>query len=175
MALVHQKLYLSDDLSKIDFGEYLHTLAGDLFSSYGVDYDRISLNIDAEQCVMDIETAIPCGLIVNELVSNSLKHAFPDDREGEITASLSSSGDELMLTVEDNGIGFPGDFAATQAGSYGITMVKALVVQLGGSLQFSGNSGTSIKVSFPSLGVRVGFDSINSAANGARVTASEGG
>jgi len=174
MALVHQKLYLSDDMSKIDFGEYLHTLAGDLFSSYGVDLDRISLNIDAEQSVMDIETAIPCGLIVNELVSNSLKHAFPDGREGKIRASISSFADELMLTVEDNGIGFPGDFAATQVGSYGITMVKALVVQLGGSLQFSGNNGTSINISFPSGGVRVGFDQMNGASRGARVTASEG-
>src|SRR6185369_11303129 len=101
MALVHQLLYQSKDLARVDFSEYLKNLCARLVQTYHVGDERIVLEVDAEPILVDIDHAIPCGLIVNELVTNALNHAFPDGRRGRITVSLHHDGDLLRLAVED--------------------------------------------------------------------------
>src|SRR5437870_8765583 len=90
MALIHEQLYQSPNLATIDFAEYVRRLALNLFRSYGADADTVSMALNLEEVVMGIDTAVPCGLIINELISNSLKHAFPPGREGEIRVDLRS-------------------------------------------------------------------------------------
>src|SRR5262249_43798648 len=107
IALVHQKLYQSPDLGHIGFARYLRELATQLFHSFGVDKDRVALRVTGTDVYLGVDTAIPCALIVNELVCNSLRHAFPDDRHGEIAIDFRTDARGLMLTVRDNGIGFP--------------------------------------------------------------------
>jgi PAS domain S-box-containing protein len=111
IALVHEKLYRSDDLANIDFAQYIPDLTTHLFDSYNVSSNDIQLNIQVEDVSLDIETAIPCGLIINELVSNALKYAFPVHRAGEIQVRLSPADDHtLILIVRDNGVGLPTEF-----------------------------------------------------------------
>ena len=109
MALIHERLYQSTDLKNIDFGEYIQTLAMELFRTYQIDPGCIKLNLNVEDLKLDINVAIPLGLIVNELVSNSMKHAFPDDKSGEIKIDFHILDDSYLLMVSDNGIGFPAD------------------------------------------------------------------
>lgn len=107
MALIHEKLYQSKDLAKIEISGYIQDLVTNLFSSYQVNSDAITLNINIEDILLSIDTAIPCGLIINELVTNSLKHAFPSNKTGEIRIDLCSSpNNKFLLIVSDNGIGF---------------------------------------------------------------------
>ena len=116
MALIHQTLYESKDFVQVDFSNFLDTLAPTLVSSYGVDTDRISLAIDAVEVQLPIHAAIPCGLVVNELISNALKHAFPDGRRGEITINLAAGYRRVtrVLSVSDNGVGIAEDFDLAQ-------------------------------------------------------------
>ena len=104
--LIHEKLYRSENLSVVNFDEYVHTLAVHLFDSYSVDRSRIVLTIDCEPVQLDVDTAIPCGLILNEIVSNALNHAFPGTSRGEVTIRLRRlSHDMCRLIVRDNGVG----------------------------------------------------------------------
>jgi PAS domain S-box-containing protein len=107
MALIHERLYQSTDLKSIDFGEYITSLSNELFNTYKADSGFIKLKIDVEDIFLDINTAIPLGLIVNELVTNSLKHAFPDNMKGKINIAFHLLDDYYEFTVKDNGIGFP--------------------------------------------------------------------
>jgi two-component sensor histidine kinase len=108
MSLIHEKLYQSEDMARIDFAGYIRTLIANLFHTFSV-YD-IKLNVDVKDVFLDVNTGIPCGLIINELVSNSLKHAFHDGRKGEIQVGLYKEKDgEFTLNVRDNGTGFPAD------------------------------------------------------------------
>ena len=152
MALVHEKLYQSSDLSRIDFSDYVHSLTDLLFRSYSVDRNRIHLRVEGDRTFLSVETAVPCGLIVNELLSNCLKHAFPDKRPGEIRVRIteSTSGESLTLTVADNGIGLPPGLELEQTETLGLQLVRTLTRQLSGQLQFAGNEGwTEFKVHFP--------------------------
>jgi two-component sensor histidine kinase len=107
------------------------------------------LNIQVENVSLDIETAIPCGLIINELVSNALKYAFPVNRTGEIQVSLSQESNQtLTLMVRDNGIGLPAEFESKKTKTLGMTLVQGLVKQLRGQLQIDSHRGTEFKISF---------------------------
>jgi PAS domain S-box-containing protein len=152
MALVHEQLYQSRDLAHIDFGEYIENLAAFLFNSYMEDSERITLKVDAGQIALEIDRAIPCGLIVNELVSNSLKHAFPGGRHGEITVRLHGGDDgRIFLTVADNGTGLPPGVDFRDTSTLGLQLVNMLTRQLRGRVEMSGERGTSWEITFSTM------------------------
>jgi len=149
MALVHEKLYQSEDLARIDFGEYIKSLAIDLGSSYGLSSRDIDLKIDVENILLGVDTAIPCGVIVNELVANSLKHAFPGDRTGEIAISFREVDGQYTMIFKDDGVGLPEGLDISSPSSLGLTIVNALTGQLGGTIGLVNNGGTEISITFP--------------------------
>ncbi|XGV99678.1 MAG: sensor histidine kinase [Leptolyngbya sp. BL-A-14] len=146
IALVHEKLYRSEDLAHINLSHYIPNLAASLFSSYNINANTITLKTNVEDVSLDIDMAIPCGLIINELVSNALKYAFTD-QAGEITIDLQRESQQtIMLTVRDNGIGLPADLELAQANSLGLKLVKDLVNQLEGTIELHRDRGTEFKV-----------------------------
>jgi PAS domain S-box-containing protein len=148
MALIHEKLYQSQDFSRVDLGEYVKSLTSQLFSSYGVNSHRIKLSTDIKDIFLDLNTAIPCGLIINELVSNSLKHAFPNDRAGEIQVAMRPlNGKEIELVVGDNGVGLPQELDFRKTKSLGLHLVTILTEdQLQGTIQLNKNRGTVFEI-----------------------------
>jgi len=146
MSLVHEKLYHSDSLSHIDFADYTRFLATQLFSSYGTDTRRVQLDFALEKILLDINTAVPLGLLMNELISNSLMHAFPDGREGVISISGGYKGDLITLVVRDNGIGIPKDFDWKNATSLGMGLISSLVDQVDGTITLDRSSGTAFTI-----------------------------
>jgi PAS domain S-box-containing protein len=150
MALIHDKLYQFKDLGKIDIAEYIRELATDLFHSYGVKPDGVKLKIDVHEVLLGVDTAIPCGLIINELVSNSLKHAFLDGREGTIRIELLRSVNEntFILIVSDNGVGFPKDLDFRNTETLGLQLVITLVEQLKGTIELDRSRGTEFTITF---------------------------
>jgi two-component sensor histidine kinase len=150
MALVHERLYRSEDLAKVDFAEYVRSLAASLIRSYRVNTNGVKLAVDVEEVYLSVDAAVPCGLIINELISNCLKHAFPDGRAGEIRVELRrAGGHKLSLTVTDDGVGFPQDLKARPTSSLGLQLVHTLTEQLGGQVELSGDVGTVATVRFP--------------------------
>jgi PAS domain S-box-containing protein len=148
MALVHEKMYESEDLANIDFAEYIRSTTSYLFSLHRIS-EAIGWNIDIKDIFLDINTAIPCGLIINELVSNALKYAFPDGREGEIRIGLALDKDgKFTLTVEDNGIGFPKDTDFRKTKSLGMQLVIMLAEQIGGTIELERKEGTAFTIRF---------------------------
>ncbi|MEH2241578.1 PAS domain S-box protein [Nostoc sp.] len=149
IALVHEKLYGSEDLADIDLAQYIPDLTTHLFDSYNVSSSQIQLNIQVDDASLDIETAIPCGLIINELVSNALKYAFGGNRRGEIQVKFyQESESTFTLIIRDNGIGIPENFDSKKAKTLGITLVQGLVKQLRGSLEINSQQGTEFKITF---------------------------
>jgi two-component sensor histidine kinase/putative methionine-R-sulfoxide reductase with GAF domain len=148
MSLAHERLYQSPDLAQIDFAEYIRDLVAHSFRSYRDRSALITLRIDADDVSPGLDTAIPCGLIINELVSNALKHAFPDNRTGEIRIGLHSENDQTILTVSDNGVGFPADLDFRDTDSLGLQLVTTLVEQLEGSIELDNREGTAFKITF---------------------------
>jgi PAS domain S-box-containing protein len=149
MALVHERLYQSQDLAGVDFAEYLGNLANHLFHSYGVNTNLIQLRIYAGDVFLGVDTAIPCGLILNELVSNSLKHAFPDGRGGEIRIELLADDEgQFTLMISDNGVGFPEDLDFRDTASLGLQLVNTLVEQLEGTIELDRSGGAAFKITF---------------------------
>jgi len=150
MSLVYEKLYKSEGMAKINFNGYVKDLVTDLFQSFGVKQDTITLNINAEDVSFGVDTAIPCGLVVNELVTNSLKHAFPDSRKGEIRISLcKADDDEFELVVGDNGVGIPEEIDFRKTESLGPHLVKILAEnQLQGEINLDRRKGTEFQIKF---------------------------
>jgi len=149
MALLHESLYQSNNLSRIDFPEYIRQLASHLFHSYGVRPERIHLRTDLDKLYLNLDAAVPCGLIINELVSNSLKYAFPDGREGEVRIELHEHPDRLArLVVADNGIGLRSDIDWETARSLGLRLVRTLAEQLGAKIEVKSNAGTEVQLTF---------------------------
>jgi len=152
LALIHEKLYRSRDLSRIDFADYIGSLVVDLYHAYGVSSEAVIPKIDADGISLDIDTAMLCGLIITELVSNSLKYAFPEGRQGEVRIHLHPHphGDgRLALTVADNGVGFPKDHDFRNTESLGLQLVCTLANQLGGAIKLDRTRGTEFKMAFP--------------------------
>jgi PAS domain S-box-containing protein len=149
MALLHESLYQSNNLSMIDFPDYIRQLASHLFHSYGVRADRIHLRTNLDELYLNLDSAVPCGLIINELVSNSLKYAFPDGREGEVRIDLHEHSDgQARLVVADNGIGLRSDIDWSTARSLGLRLVRSLAEQLGAKIQVKSNIGTEVQLTF---------------------------
>jgi PAS domain S-box-containing protein len=149
MALIHQDLYQSKDLAQVNFADHVRNLAENLFASYGIKDDRVSLIIEAENLELVVDTAIPCGLVVNELLSNSLKHGFPGGRKGEIRINFAAfENGNFILTVADNGVGFPVKMDPEKTDSLGMQLVSVLVQQLGGTLELDRTDGTSFTITF---------------------------
>jgi PAS domain S-box-containing protein len=148
MALIHEQLCLSPKFEHIDFEQYLRKLIGNLFSSYGVNPMQIKCIFDVEPVSIRFQTAIPCGLILNEIVSNSLKYAFQGCDRGEIRIQLRQQPTHLNLVISDNGIGIPPDLDWHKVNSLGLRLVRILTKQIDGNISLDGSQGTSFSLSF---------------------------
>ncbi|MCU0552142.1 MAG: PAS domain S-box protein [Leptolyngbya sp. Prado105] len=161
MALIHEKLYQSEDLAKTNFSEYIQSLVTALFRSYSANSRAIRLRLDIQDVKLTIDTAIPCGLIINELVSNSMKYAFPTGEPGEIYISLQAQETEshesphYQLTVGDSGRGFPSDLDFRNTQSLGLQLVCSLIRQLRGQIDLTGKSGVQFTMCFTEQKIRV--------------------
>jgi two-component sensor histidine kinase len=149
MALIHETLYQVKDLGKIDFAEYTQKLTAHLFRSYGSNSHDVTMRISGDNVLMDVDTAVHSGLIINELVSNSLKYAFPKGREGEIRIDLRSDNDNrYTVIVSDNGVGLPEDLDFRNTKSLGLQLVTSLTDQLEGTIELDTCGGTEFKIMF---------------------------
>jgi two-component sensor histidine kinase len=149
MALIHEKLYRSENLAQIDFGEYVRDLTADLVRSSGAQSEKVALEVRVDNVFLDIDTAVPCGLILNELVSNSLKHAFPKNLTGDLLVELRAGPEGMLqLNVVDNGIGFPQELDYHQLDSLGLQLVTSLVEQLDGTIALDPAEGTNFQIKF---------------------------
>jgi two-component sensor histidine kinase len=167
MALIHEELYKGGGLDELNFSPYIEKLAEDLFQTYRFGNPDISLNIAMEESIfLDMDIAVPLGIIVNELVSNSLKHAFTGRDKGEIRIALcrekpvkyvnsteeskkeTSKGTDFLLTVSDNGIGTPASLDLENLDSLGLHLVASLVEQLDGELEIKRDGGTEFTIRF---------------------------
>lgn len=147
MALIHEELYNTGDLARIDFADYARTLIENLFDSYGLNTHHISLDIQVDALPLNLDRAIPMGLIINELVSNSLKYAFPDAHPGRIAIALQASGaDRFTLRVSDDGGGLPEDVDIHHPTSLGLKLVLTLANQIGGKIELDRSRGTSFTI-----------------------------
>jgi PAS domain S-box-containing protein len=157
MALVHEKLYQSEDMISVDFADYIQNLANYLFGAYSVGDKNISLKLDVDNVFLGMDTAVPLGIIINELVSNALKHAFSDRESGEICVCLKKEGERnrFSLIVRDNGRGFPEDIDFRETDSLGLQLVTNLVDQVEGSIELKTTSnGTEFRIKFKELRYR---------------------
>lgn len=149
MALVHQKLYQEENLTGVQMNEYLYSLVESLLHSYQIDPGSIDLKLDVQHMYLDIDTASPIGLIVNELVTNALKYAFSEKTKGELRISFYVKNEEIMLIIKDNGPGFP---AAVQSGDtrrFGIKLIESLADKLKALVRFENENGAAVYISIP--------------------------
>ncbi len=149
MALVHEKLYRSKYLASIDFAEYLRDLATFLMQSYSQIDHNVSLRLNCQPLALAVDTAIPCGLLVNELIANCLKHAYPPHAEGILEILLSQEDGMATLTIRDNGKGLPLGINLDDGETLGLQLVSHLTRQLGGSISAESNGGTTFILRFP--------------------------
>ena len=148
MSLIHQKLYSSENVSSIDISLYIRELVSYLADSFN-NGQRIRFEFDVEPLELDVSQAVPLGLILNEAITNSIKYAFPNERHGIITISLSSSADHTcMLTISDNGIGLPVHFNTKKPGSLGMSLMNGLSEDLSGTFCAESDKGTIVTISF---------------------------
>jgi two-component sensor histidine kinase len=155
IALIHQKLYQSDNLAKVNLADYIYNLTTHLIQSYTLNPDNITLQLKLDEVFSSLDTAIPCGLVINELVSNALKHGFPRNSQGTIWVELNSVGEvtpeqstyQLRLVVGNDGIKLPELPNLHQAKSVGFQLIHALVQQLNGSIEIDRSRGTEFRIS----------------------------
>ena len=150
MGLIHEKLYQSESLSEINFESYVGTLAGELSRMYSETSSTVDLKIEVDDVHLGIDTALPCGLLINELVSNSLKYAFPDGRKGSVLIQMKPDDEpgRYHLVVSDDGIGAPEDGKLEREGSLGMRLIEMLTEQLNGTVQFSNGVGITADIHF---------------------------
>ena len=148
MAIIHENLYQSKDLMHINFVNYIQSLVFNLFYSYSIKETQIKLTLEIEDISLNIETAVPCGLIISELISNSLKYAFPNKMKGEIFISLKIQKDEYQLIIKDNGIGLPENINFDEIETLGLLIVNSLTEQIDGKVNIQRNHGTEYNISF---------------------------
>jgi two-component sensor histidine kinase len=157
MALIHEQLYQSGHVAQVDFAAYLRDLTVRLVQSYRLGQDRLALQVSADAVYFPIAIAIPCGLLLHELLSNCLKHAFPDGRSGSIAVTLRQHPQDIyVLTVHDNGVGLPPSLDVRTTTSLGLQLVHLLAGQLGGRLTFASSEGTTVTLT---LGASLAHDS----------------
>jgi two-component sensor histidine kinase len=164
IALIHEKLYQSKDLSKINFSEYIPQLASDLYRSYEIS-PLIDLEVEVDNILLDINKALPCGLIINELITNSIKHAFPDiekyrssgeisagefngSKKGKISIKFHQTGDIYEMMISDNGIGYPDDLDLENTETLGLRLVNSLKGQLNSDVELTNNNGALFRLTF---------------------------
>jgi len=149
MAMVHQKLYQSRDLSSIDFRSYIEDLLRYMMESHLLPRKKISSDLDIPSLALSIDTAVPCGMILQELISNVIAHAFPGDRSGTIAVRVRRSGDEIEIMFKDDGVGFPEGLDVRDSGHIGLAMVSDIVEhQLQGRIEFRNHGGAECRIRF---------------------------
>jgi PAS domain S-box-containing protein len=148
MAIIHEKLYQSYNFAEINVAEYLKNLTNSIFSSYGINLDVIDLEINAQDIYLDINTAIPCFLLINEVITNCIKHAFPGGRTGKITIDFMKVDDKYSITIRDDGVGLPKGLNLEQTNTLGLQLINNLTSQLDGELEVKSNGGTEFRVIF---------------------------
>lgn len=150
MSLIHEKLYQSHDLSRIDFADYLRTLTSGLAGSFAGPSSAVRISVDVEEIMLGVDSAVPCGLIVNELVTNCFKYAFTGGRAGEIKIRMARTAEaRLQLSVADDGVGFPKGLDFRETESLGMQLITTLTEQLDGSIQLTNGTGTKFEITFP--------------------------
>lgn len=153
MALVHESLYQSADLANIPIVEHLSEVIRYLSRSYGAEMQMSTIKVEGDDIQVDINAAIPLGLIVTELVTNALKYAFPDGRKGEICVEICSEGENIHLEVRNDGVELPADMDIHALTSLGLQLVSGLTQQLGGTLEVRRSPQTAFRITFPKSGV----------------------
>jgi len=147
IAFIHESLYESKDLSRIDFLDYVKRLTSNLFFVYKESLGNVKINVDIKDVLLDINQAVACGLIINELVTNSLKHAFPGSRSGKIDVKIGvDRKGKRTLIVRDTGIGFPESLDIHETETLGMQLITSLVSQIDGTIELIGNKGTTFKI-----------------------------
>jgi len=146
MALIHQDLYREDNLTGIDIKEYIEKLTFSLFSSYNIDPQNIILKTDIDPLQLDVDTLIPLGLILNELISNALKYAFSENEKGILQVTLKQQDSRLLLEVKDNGKGLPEGWHYEKISSLGYQLIKSFVQKLKAELKVDGSKGTHVQM-----------------------------
>jgi PAS domain S-box-containing protein len=148
MAIIHENLYQTTNFSSINFSDYLTNLTGNLISSYRIHSGHIELRTDMDKVELILDQAIPCGLLVNELITNALKYAFPGDTSGEIFVGLKEKDGRILLEISDNGVGLPKDFNILNSDTLGLQLVTTLVEQLDGEIKFDSSKGIKYLITF---------------------------
>jgi PAS domain S-box-containing protein len=148
MALVHERLYKSKDFARVDFRKYIKEMTVHLLSFHRDKMEKVRFEKDIKKTIIDINKAVPLGLILNELITNALKHAFPKNREGKIKIKFNKKGSRYDLMISDDGIGFPKDLDFRKAESMGLTLITSLVNQIDGEIELDRSKGTSFKIIF---------------------------
>ncbi len=149
MAMIHELLYRARSLAQVPFRQYIEDLVHHLGSAYGVIGRNVEVRLDVEDVSFDINTAVPAGLLVNEIIVNSIKHAFPDGRGGEIAVELHEREDGYLLQIGDNGVGPPPGFKMESARSVGMELIRGLSAQLGAQLSWDFQNGTEYRLLVP--------------------------
>jgi PAS domain S-box-containing protein len=150
MGLIHERLYRSDDLAKINFSDYIEDMIDSMYASYGISSRKVLLKKEIERMTLGLESAVPCGLIVNELLSNCMKHAFPGGREGIINVILRvKDKSHIELIVRDSGVGIPEDLDLEHRDSLGMTLIYSLAGQIQGDIELNREKGVEFKITFP--------------------------
>ena len=151
MLLIHDGFSQSEDFALIDFSQYIKKLIELIVSSYHVDTDRIKMKTHTDGLMLDIDAAIPCGLIINELLTNSLKYAFPQGEKGTVYLKIKAINDKYVLILRDNGVGLPPDFDLESTDTLGLRLVHNLVNQIDGELKVKNSKGTCFEIVFREL------------------------
>ncbi len=154
MALVHESLYGSEDLANIDMKQYVNKLVIHLFQTYHKHYGKIQSHVDINKILLTIDTAIPLGLLIDELLTNSFKYAFPDNQQGDIYISLKLENDKYILIVKDNGIGLPKDYNPKESKTLGTDLIYTLIKQIKASITVDNSVGTCYTITFPPPKIR---------------------
>jgi PAS domain S-box-containing protein len=150
IALIHEQLYQAKDYAQVPFSDYVKRLVGNVFQATSLSHPLVTLAIDVENILLPVDRAIPCGLILNELVTNALKHAFPGNRPGAIRIELKQSGnDEVVLAVRDDGVGASHGAPPAAARSLGMRLIQMLVQQIHGRLEVVDSDGMTFRITFP--------------------------
>ena len=150
MSFIHESLYQNKNFNQVDFAHYIDGLCQNLVMSYSLS-GKVRLHTELQHIMLDLDKAIPCGLILNELISNALKHAFPEEMEGTITVGLKNQGRTICINVEDDGMGFPANYVGDRDRGLGMELVEMLTEQLAGRVEqshSSGAAGTSYLITF---------------------------